>query len=395
MLAKLPSSRIPAIDAFRGLTIFLMIFVNELAGVDGIGAWMKHAAADDDAMTFVDVVFPAFLFIVGMSIPFSMQAQLIRGDSWLKIFRHVIVRGIGLLVIGVFMVNAEGDFNEEAMDMSIHAWSSLFYAGVLLVWLDYKFTGRGAAFAARGIGIVLLIVAAALYRDEAGSLIGPRWWGILGLIGWAYMVGCGLYVISRANTFILLLLVLSAMTYYTLGHVAFRQNAFYHHPLFSQGGHAIHTSIVIAGTILTLIFYRDDLLDGIWRRYNRAVTFAVVMLFTGLYFRPFMGVSKIYATPSWAAFSIVICAVTFGLLYLVTERWGITRWTTVLKPAANNPLVVYIIPYILYAIMELTGISFPGFLYQGTIGILWALCYAVLVMLAGWMLTRVNVRLRL
>ena len=75
MTVKLPAHRIQAIDAFRGLTIFTMIFVNELAGVTGIPAWMKHAGADDDAMTFVDVVFPAFLFIVGMSIPFSLQRK--------------------------------------------------------------------------------------------------------------------------------------------------------------------------------------------------------------------------------------------------------------------------------------------------------------------------------
>ena len=45
----------------------MMVFVNDLAGVSDIPAWMKHVAADADSMTFVDVVFPAFLFIVGMA----------------------------------------------------------------------------------------------------------------------------------------------------------------------------------------------------------------------------------------------------------------------------------------------------------------------------------------
>ena len=38
-----------SIDAFRGLTIFIMIFVNDLAGIKGIPAWMKHMPTEADA----------------------------------------------------------------------------------------------------------------------------------------------------------------------------------------------------------------------------------------------------------------------------------------------------------------------------------------------------------
>ena len=64
-----PNQRILSIDAFRGITIFVMVFVNDLAGTPGIPAWMGHMPANADAMSFVDVVFPAFLFIAGMSVP--------------------------------------------------------------------------------------------------------------------------------------------------------------------------------------------------------------------------------------------------------------------------------------------------------------------------------------
>ena len=71
----LATQRIFSIDAFRGVTILVMIFVNELAGVGGLPAWTKHAEADANTMTYVDVVFPAFLFIVGMSVPFITSVQ--------------------------------------------------------------------------------------------------------------------------------------------------------------------------------------------------------------------------------------------------------------------------------------------------------------------------------
>ena len=99
--------RIHSIDIFRGLTIFVMVFVNDLAGVSGLPAWMYHVPADTDAMTFVDVVFPAFLIIVGMSIPLAVARRLDKGDSVLQIYKHILIRSFGLIVLGVFMVNAE------------------------------------------------------------------------------------------------------------------------------------------------------------------------------------------------------------------------------------------------------------------------------------------------
>src|SRR5690349_18069344 len=97
MKITLPTERIHSIDAFRGVTIFLMVFVNELAGVQNIPAWMKHASADEDAMTFVDVVFPAFLFIVGMSMPFAIQRRFRRGDTLWRLTAHTLWRTPALL----------------------------------------------------------------------------------------------------------------------------------------------------------------------------------------------------------------------------------------------------------------------------------------------------------
>ena len=55
------SQRIVSIDVFRGLTMILMIFVNELAEVKGLPWWNYHAPAQINVMTYVDMVFPAFL----------------------------------------------------------------------------------------------------------------------------------------------------------------------------------------------------------------------------------------------------------------------------------------------------------------------------------------------
>ena len=183
------SERIVSIDALRGLTILVMIFVNDLASVPNTPGWMKHAADGADGMTFVDVVFPAFLFIVGMSIPFAIGRRLELGVSRWSVWRHVLIRTLGLLVIGVYMVNTEPIM--ERNDLATYLWVFLMYAAVMMVWNDTpRETGRArqAGLYARAAGIVILVLLALLYRGEGEPRfleMQPYWWGILGLIGWA------------------------------------------------------------------------------------------------------------------------------------------------------------------------------------------------------------------
>ena len=106
-----PSTRPPrvlSIDALRGLVMFAMILVNDIAPAEHLPWWMQHYSKDKPGggLTFVDLVFPAFLFIVGMSIPFALGGRLARGEPLWKLLPHILVRTLSLLLIGVMMVNA-------------------------------------------------------------------------------------------------------------------------------------------------------------------------------------------------------------------------------------------------------------------------------------------------
>ncbi len=74
-------TRLSSIDIFRGLTMMLMIFVNDLASVKGLPWWTYHMPRRANGMTYVDMVFPAFLFIVGMSIPLAIRSRLNKDES--------------------------------------------------------------------------------------------------------------------------------------------------------------------------------------------------------------------------------------------------------------------------------------------------------------------------
>ena len=67
----IPQNRIASIDILRALTMFFMIFVNDLWTLREIPEWLGHAARGEDRLGFADVIFPLFLCIVGLSIPFA------------------------------------------------------------------------------------------------------------------------------------------------------------------------------------------------------------------------------------------------------------------------------------------------------------------------------------
>ena len=193
-------NRISSIDIMRGLTILLMLFVNDL-NMAKVPSWLGHMEADFDGMGLADWVFPGFLFIVGMAIPFSISKRISAGDSTKLISRHILMRTVSLIIIGVLMLNS-GRVNPELTGISRNLWSLLMYTGVFLVWNDYHdkdnryFTVTGL----RLLGIAILCFLVLKFRsghmENNGSLI-TGWWGILGLIGWGYLVSAFTYLFFR------------------------------------------------------------------------------------------------------------------------------------------------------------------------------------------------------
>jgi predicted acyltransferase len=90
-----------SLDLFRGATIAGMILVNN-AGDEASSYWpLKHAQWN--GWTPTDLVFPFFLFIVGVAMPFSFSARLKRGASKRELLRHVLWRGVVLFALGMFL----------------------------------------------------------------------------------------------------------------------------------------------------------------------------------------------------------------------------------------------------------------------------------------------------
>jgi predicted acyltransferase len=74
-IIKTATQRLVSIDALRAIVMVLMIFVNDLWSLTGIPGWLEHAPGDANYMGLADVVFPAFLFIVGLSVPYAIERR--------------------------------------------------------------------------------------------------------------------------------------------------------------------------------------------------------------------------------------------------------------------------------------------------------------------------------
>ncbi len=102
-------NRLLSLDVFRGMTIAAMILVNS-PGNETAYAQLEHA--EWNGCTFTDLVFPFFLFAVGMSLVFSFTPRLEKGESSVALLKKILIRsailfGLGLLLNGFPKYNLE------------------------------------------------------------------------------------------------------------------------------------------------------------------------------------------------------------------------------------------------------------------------------------------------
>ena len=391
---NLYSQRIISIDAFRGITIFVMIFVNELASIANVPQWMKHMPADADAMTFVDLVFPSFLFIVGMSIPFAFNARLLKGDSAKIIWTHTLKRALALIIIGVYMVNAEYGYAKSKMFITPAFWGLLAYSMPIPIWNKYPKTFPKLIKNILQYGGMLVLAALYfLYVQDTGVVgITPKWWGILGLIGWAYLITVIYYWLAngKLSAMIGFLFVCLIANVLNLTEGTFVQEIGW---LSFIAGHMTHATLVVAGVVISLLFFEGALSEKInWK----VIGFALLFFLTGYLLRPYYEVSKIRGTPSWILYSAGICTLLFYFFYWLMEIKKITKWSEFFMPAAANPLLIYILPGIIYYFNQAMGIKIiPDFLSSGVPGIIWSLVFSTIMLFVMQIFNKYKIQLHL
>jgi|SRR5579871_4935681 len=391
--------RLLSIDIFRAVTMFLMIFVNDLWSIKDFPEWLDHATRMEDKLGFADTIFPAFLFIVGLSIPFAISARQAKGESQNKILWYILTRSFALLVMGVFHVNLENYDRINAL-LPKPIWQILITVSFFLIWLDYlpSIAKRKKIFL-QGLGIALLVAMAIMYKGERkGEEVWMRtqWWGILGLIGWAYLLCSIIFLYSKEK----LVPVVAALAFFLLFNISFHAgwlDAL--KPIRSYVwivGDASMPALTMAGVLLSVLYRKFSSTNAkvFW---ISAVGIGLFMLIDGFALRPLGGISKIRATPSWVMICTAISTFCFLLFIFLVDIKQKQNWFALIKPAGTSTLTAYLLPYIHYAIYNIfgKGIALPLILRTGGVGIVKCLLYSLLIILITGMLERRRIRLKI
>src|SRR5690606_35721710 len=146
---------------FRAITMCLMIFVNDFWTLKNVLKWLLHTEMSEDGMGFSDVFFPVFLVIVGMSLPFALEARKQKGDTTAGLLRHIGERTLALLVMGFFLVNYEV-LSQDSLPFQ-KLWVGVFLVTCFfLIWNNYSNTFK-MAMPLRWIGIAGLALFALFF----------------------------------------------------------------------------------------------------------------------------------------------------------------------------------------------------------------------------------------
>lgn len=391
-MKQLPN-RLLSIDVFRAITMLLMIFVNDVSSVKNVPEWLGHVSGKADGMGFADTIFPTFLIIVGLSLPFAIKNKMKKGESFVDILGYILLRSAALIIMGFFHVNLSS-YNEELTILSRDWWEILITVSFFLIWLDYpESMSKTKRYSFIGAGIALLLFMAYLYKGgDAGNVEGmkPSWWGILGIIGWGYLVSATIFLIVKGR-----------FTAMVIAFIAFLGiNILYCTDVLSTRlptlGNASHVTLILAGVGISLL-YSELVTRGksksLWSVF---AALGVLILISGHIIRPFAdGISKIRSTPAWVLISIGTAILVFEFIIYLVDIKGKKDWFKAISPAGTSTLTCYLIPYIAYSLMGLFNTPFPDFLSTGGWGIARSFAFSFLVILIVGVMEKKRIRLKI
>jgi heparan-alpha-glucosaminide N-acetyltransferase len=394
------TTRLASIDIFRGLTMVVMIFVNDLDSVHSLPWWTHHAKANINVMTYVDMVFPFFLFIVGLSMPLAIQQRLKKNPSIPALWLHVFIRSASLVVLGLILANAElGD--PTLMGINPSLWALLALLGASLFLSVYKGSERATTIHRwlRILGLILTIAMFAIFRRTThnGNVawIDGSYAEILGIIGYTYFAVAVLYIPTRRWLWAPLAWFVALLTFNSICSAG--NNALVAHlPLYIWPFHnGSSACIIMAGVITSVIFLGAHRWQTLRQKILLGLTFAITTLIAGRILTP-LGISKIRATPTWDLYSIGAAVLFFTLLYWICDVKKRTAWAAFVRPAGSNTLLTYLIPDFYYFFIFWLGFKyFEIHLNSGWQGVMRSVIFTALVLAVAAAFTKLKVRLQL
>ncbi len=358
--------RLLALDVFRGITIAGMILVNNPGSWDSVYSPLLHA--DWHGCTPTDLVFPFFLFMVGVSVAFALGKRKERGDKHAGIVKKILTRTAIIFGLGLFLAAMPNFGIKEPQDAGSKIIFHYIFLGIATLSVFFKevFSARQQlrrTFLYLAIASVLGMVVIGWNMYDFSRLRIP---GVLQRIALVYGF-CGLLFLKtgwRAQLLIglgLLLLYWGLMTLVPVpdGYPpnldpTTNLGAWLDRTLL--GGHLWSQAKVwdpegILSTMPAFVTGISGVLTGLWLKTSKSdhekvsalLAFGAILVTIGLIWDLFFPINKKIWTSSYVFYSSGLALLSLGVIYWLTDVLKIKWWTKPFVVYGTNALIAYVI----------------------------------------------------
>ena len=132
-----------SLDALRGLDMFFLVCISPLFQVlpelsdNTVFKWLAYQSTHPGwkGFTMYDIVFPMFIFIVGVAMPYSFSRRMKQEGGKKRLFSHVVIRTVTLMILGVVLWQEPGGAHPEWGFYSVlyRIGISYFFASLILL----------------------------------------------------------------------------------------------------------------------------------------------------------------------------------------------------------------------------------------------------------------------
>jgi len=379
----------------------LMIWVNDFWTLSSIPKWLKHASAEEDYLGFSDLIFPWFLFAMGLSIPFAVTNRMKKGETTDVLFKHIIFRSVALIIMGLFHMNMEM-FNHEHSLITKPVFVILCTSAFFMIWNDYPDIIKQNKLLfnfLRLSGILILILMVFLFsgKDYNGSQIGfkSHWWGILGLIGWVYLITSCAYLFIQNSIIGNLIAFFMCILLNIISSSGFAYNIFSWQGDQWIPGNGGLQALTFGGIIVSLLLNKFQGKLNIQRCYILLFGIGILTFLVGLYLKNFFIVSKIKGTPSWILISLSSAILFFVLICWIVDEKRNFSWFQYISIAGTSTLTCYLLPYYYYNIISFSNWTIPTMFTTGIAGLIKSALFAFLIIGFTWIFSKIKLHIRI
>ena len=327
--------RLLSLDALRGFDMFWITggqrIIHALAILTGwpMFKWL-HLQMDHvkwEGFAFYDLIFPLFLFLAGVSMPFSFGKRLSRGDSKASIYRHAFIRMAMLIILGMLYNRILNLDMEHLRFASVLGRIGIAWFFAAIIFLNTSLRWQVVWFWGLLIGYYLLMKFVPVPGFGAGVLTPEG--NLAGYIDRLFLPGTFYMKVMEPEG------ILSTVP-------------------------AIGTALmgVFAGTLL-----RSQAIE--FSKVQKGLALIVVGLLSlamGKVWGLFFPIIKNLWTSSFTLYAGGWSLLFLGVFYLIIDVWGFKKWAFFFVVIGLNPITIYMVQYKIINFNTMRDFFFGGFM---------------------------------